>query len=189
MATETKNYKFRKPDETDFYDINLYNEFLDRVDGELFDRGNIKSLWRGALLQGGKVEFTIPMECFHNRNTTLTLLVEGYFSQLVDGIATGTNIGLLAFTFCFGLDDMFGEIYPAGRPVYGPVMDEDNNIVAELYKTYYANGESAALNVLIRVKKVTDTRYAVCTVEIYTGRGGDETITCVSALIPQDLED
>lgn len=188
MATETTNYQFLKPEETDYYDIQVYGDFLDRIDEELFKGRGGQILWRGALLQGGSIQFTVPRECFHNQERTLTLILDGYYEQRMDIAKEGGNIGITGVTFCFGSASDFGTAYPSGSAVYGPYQDGDYNVVARIYRVDTAYGKIAALNAMIKVKKVPDTRYAVCTIDILENPNGAETIVGVYAIVPRELE-
>lgn len=40
MATETKNLKLSKPDKTDFYNIAVQNENMDKIDGAMEEKAN-----------------------------------------------------------------------------------------------------------------------------------------------------
>ena len=188
MATETTNYQFMKPEETDYYDIQVYGDFLDRVDEELFKGQGGQILWRGALLQGGSVQFTVPRECFHNQERTLTLILDGYYDQRMDIAQEGGNIGITGVTFCFGSTSDFGIAYPSGGVAYGPYQDSDNNVVAHIYRVDSVHERIAALNAMVKVRKVPDTRYAVCTIDILSYVNGSETIVGVYAIVPRELE-
>ena len=45
MATETTNYKFKKPDATDFYDIEVLNENFDKVDEAMKELKEVQPDW------------------------------------------------------------------------------------------------------------------------------------------------
>lgn len=56
MATETKNLKLNKPDKTDFYNIDLVNANMDKIDGAIAEKANKTDIPTSLPANGGNAD-------------------------------------------------------------------------------------------------------------------------------------
>lgn len=141
--------------------------------------GGAKLLWSGALVGrmssfDPHVEFTIPEECFFNGGKELILAINGFCGRW-----SKTPYALCVIGMCFGKLDDFGTDGMTYPNSYGNF---------QRYITRYESGGSQSVSygidgkivIPLTVEKVTDTRYAVCT--MYNS-SDDFCITSVSAVV------
>lgn len=146
--------------------------------------GIARILWRGGLMQGS-VEFNVPMGCFYNNGTTLTLQVDGYYPRMV-GLNGGSNdFGENGITLFVGRASDFGI---GSGDVYGPYYDNSGNAVATIYRNDSTNVVMAYAQATITCRKVSDTRYAICNFKINANLQNSAIITCISAIAPAEME-
>lgn len=138
----------------------------------------MKILWSG-LLKGGydastndiyKVDFSIPQDCFFNDGRELVLAVNGFCPN-----DEHSTFPLLMTGMCFGA---IGDFENVDCPYKGG--DFSRYIIQE--ETYATGSGSGPENMVIEihVKKVPDSRYAVCTV---MNRSSHFYITSISAVL------
>ena len=112
MATKTSNYEFNKPEQNDFYDVDVQNENWDKVDEELseFDDSgvteDIKSFpdFLSKFVTGNKVAITL-------RNLKAGLQFVLHAGQIVNNCVTD-NAGLpLSAAQGKVLKDLYTQLY------------------------------------------------------------------------------
>ena len=112
MATKTSNYEFNKPEQNDFYDVDVQNENWDKVDEELseFDDSgvteDIKSFpdFLSKFVTGNKVAITL-------RNLKAGLQFVLHAGQIVNNCVTD-NAGLpLSAAQGKALMDKYTQLY------------------------------------------------------------------------------
>lgn len=146
--------------------------------------GLARILWRGGLMQGS-VEFNVPMECFYNNGTTLTLQVDGYYPQMVGLDGYGNDFGVTGITLFVGRASDFGV---GSDPSRGPYYDTAGNAVATVYRNDSTSGKIAKTNATITCRKVPDTRYATCVFKMNMNLQNTAVITCISAITFAEME-
>lgn len=80
MATETTNLKLNKPDKTDFYNIDLVNINMDKIDeaiGEKANKGDIPSIPDSLPANGGNADTLDGKHASDFRNTSFRTLANG----------------------------------------------------------------------------------------------------------------
>ena len=119
MATKTSNYEFNKPEQNDFYDVDVQNENWDKVDEELseFDDSgvteDIKSFpdFLSKFVTGNKVAITL-------RNLKAGLQFVLHAGQIVNNCVTD-NAGLpLSAAQGKVLKDLYTQLY-SEMPIIG----------------------------------------------------------------------
>lgn len=136
--------------------------------------GGMKILWNGLLkgsagMEGARIEFTIPEECFFSGGKELIIAVNGYCPKEQE-----LSYSLYTAGMCFGKSEDFGLVNADERPYLYGYFD----------RTVYvqeAPGTGHYLNMTVNVQKVPDSRYAVCTLK---NASENFYITSISAAIP-----
>lgn len=156
-----------------------------------------KILWRGGLRSGGSIDFTIPEECFHNNHTQVTLVIESFMSRYSSdfNISYKGNSPMFV-TLSFGYSNDFG-IPESDNSIYSPYYDQNEYATALVYRNVseidcnagISSDGIALINIVIKAKKVSDSRYAVCTVTSQWGTNSNMYIVNnISAYVPEELE-
>lgn len=129
MATKTSNYEFNKPEQNDFYDVDVQNENWDKVDEELseFDDSgvteDIKSFpdFLSKFVTGNKVAITL-------RNLKAGLQFVLHAGQIVNNCVTD-NAGLpLSAAQGKALMDKYTQLYSEVRMNYWSLAGNATNI-------------------------------------------------------------
>lgn len=136
-----------------------------------------KMLWRGALQSGGSIEFNIPKNCFHNEESIVTLVVESHYKKTVDVANYGTNAIMIPLSFPDPTGTANEDLYP---------YSNNGAAVATIYQLMNGFTEIRDLLLDISVKKVADSRYAVCNI-LYNSTKEGIIVTCISAYVPSEL--
>ncbi len=145
-----------------------------------------KILWRGGIFPGGKVQFSIPKECFHNNNTTVTFVIESYMMASDGEAPKGNSAMIIPISFGNPLD--FG--IDLDDSAYGPYVDFDGYSTAMIYQNVHETVTDYALSLIkvdISAKKVTDDRYAICSVHVDITSDSGIVVTNISAYVPEEL--
>lgn len=163
--------------------INADNDFQVRV-WKIRESGSssgMKILWSGLLncdgyvgLNNEGVEFSIPKDCFFNDGKELILAINGYCPE--DDFSA---FPLLMVGMCFGNAEDFGldpdsELYPYKCGDFSRYILHEERFVTESSSNY------SVIRIDVHVKKVADSRYAVCTVQ---NRSSHFYITSISAVL------
>lgn len=142
MATKTSNYEFNKPEQNDFYDVDVQNENWDKVDEELseFDDSgvteDIKSFpdFLSKFVTGNKVAITL-------RNLKAGLQFVLHAGQIVNNCVTD-NTGL-------PLSAAQGKVLKDLIDTTNNNLSNANSQITQLYsdigKTFTATGSAAAV--------------------------------------------
>ncbi len=148
MATKTSNYEFNKPEQNDFYDVDVQNENWDKVDEELseFDDSgvteDIKSFpdFLSKFVTGNKVAITL-------RNLKAGLQFVLHAGQIVNNCVTD-NAGLpLSAAQGKVLKDLYTQLY------------SDLPIIGSFRNKKYGD--------IIKIGSVVNSRSVVCVFPIY----------------------
>ena len=148
MATKTSNYEFNKPEQNDFYDVDVQNENWDKVDEELseFDDSgvteDIKSFpdFLTKFVTGNKVAVTL-------RNLKAGLQFVLHTGQIVNNCVTD-NAGLpLSAAQGKVLKDLYTQLY------------SDLPIIGSFRNKKYGD--------IIKIGSVVNSRSVVCVIPIY----------------------
>ena len=151
MATKTSNYEFNKPEQNDFYDVDVQNENWDKVDEELseFDDSgvteDIKSFpdFLSKFVTGNKVAITL-------RNLKAGLQFVLHAGQIVNNCVTD-NAGLpLSAAQGKVLKDLYTQLY------------SDLPIIGSFRNKKYGD--------IIKIGSVVNSRSVVCVFPIYITR-------------------
>lgn len=141
----------------------------------------MKILWSGLLncdgyvgLNNEGVDFSIPQDCFFEDGKELILAFNGYCPE--DDFST---FPLLMVGMCFGNAEDFGldpdsELYPYKCGDFSRYILHEERYVDASSVNY------ARIVIDVHVKKVPDSRYAVCTVQNHSGHFF---ITSISAVL------
>lgn len=147
MATKTSNYEFNKPEQNDFYDVDVQNENWDKVDEELseFDDSgvteDIKSFpdFLSKFVTGNKVAITL-------RNLKAGLQFVLHAGQIVNNCVTD-NTGL--------------PLSAAQGKVLKDLIDTTNNNLSKL------NGKMLGSNYVMNYSDFSDLSVNVYSVETF----------------------
>ena len=147
--------------------------------------GGVKLLWSGVC-EGNKgdsynsiaVQFIIPEECFFHNGQELILMFNGFCSGS-DNYGRQLLYDLYMLPMCFGAFDSADTLYPY---LHGDFQ-------RDVYKGEQGTGGSGAggsgwphyFKIKASVKKVVDSRYAVCNMGNYSY---DFCLTSISAIVP-----
>lgn len=152
-----------------------------------------KTLWRGALLVGGTIDFNVPEECYHNNNTTLTLFIECYKKTgSMQQVEPGARV--ITVSLCYGTLEDFGfapgfEDDPTAY-LYTPKLRGDLYPFARVYGQPSSNTAilTGKVTLDILLSRTADVRWSHCTVQCLFGDSycEDTVITCISAYVPED---
>ena len=183
MAEGENNYLVKVPDGSSCLLVNSDGGFPVRV--QKIKAGSsssgMKILWSGLLncdgyvgLNNEGVEFSIPKDCFFDDGKELILAINGYCPE--DDYST---FPLLITGMCFGTDEDFGlspnsNQYPYHGGNFNRYILHEEKFVTE------SSGAYSLIRIDIHVKKVPDSRYAVCTVQ---NRSSHFYITSISAVL------
>lgn len=114
MATTTKNYGLVKPDASDLYDIGVFNDNMDKIDGALSDSGKITyntvETATGNRWIDGKMIYRKTINCgkFTNDKTVYTGLTFSDVDAVIDirGVGyTKTSTSYFAFPIVYSQND------------------------------------------------------------------------------------
>lgn len=134
--------------------------------------GGVKLVWSGVWEANNSnsiaVEITIPEECFFNNGRELILAPNGFCATHTKEI----TYDLCMVGMCFGSFDSADTLYPY---LHGDFQRQIYNWESSMAGTYHG------LDIRFEVKKVPDSRYAVCRV---INRSHDFCITSISAIVP-----
>ena len=159
MATKTSNYEFNKPEQNDFYDVDVQNENWDKVDEELseFDDSgvteDIKSFpdFLSKFVTGNKVAITL-------RNLKAGLQFVLHAGQIVNNCVTD-NAGLpLSAAQGKALMDKYTQLY-SEMPIIGKFTNKKHKDI-------------------IKIGSVVNSRSVVCVFPRYN------TLTTVRCIYP-----
>lgn len=139
--------------------------------------GGAKLLWSGVLFPGGRVEFNVPEECFHNG--TVTLMIEPYLKK--GAAQTYGENGTSAHMVTLALDN--GDWGDLVDDSYFPFYDTNGRAAAYVSGgvSYYHSTPMLAL--LISLRRVADTRAGVCEVENSLGSYNYAGLRNISAMV------
>ncbi len=129
-------------------------------------KDQIKTLWSGTMVSG-TISFNVPQECFHENESTLTLLIE----------AAGNGSGKGDMTAVVSI-----RLEPTD--ISNPNVDTEGFVYKSLYVTEIVQNLATGNEITVRAKKVSDSRYAVCNIEFNAMSGNPIVLTCISAIIP-----
>lgn len=150
-----------------------YEEMEENVaqiaDSIISKSSGLKILFNGLIGGEASVSFAVPESCFFSYGRELILMVNGYCPQEVRGMYDMCIAGM-----CFGTASDFGA-------VNGPAYQGEFTRYAYRPETCDNSISNPNMQIEVLVKKVTDSRYAVCTV---TNRSYCFYITSISAMIP-----
>lgn len=166
----------------DYYvqEIEIYG-FTNGGNGDDGASSGMKILWSGLLncdgyvgLNNEGVEFSIPKDCFFNDGKELILAINGYCPE--DHFST---FPLLITGMCFGTDEDFGFSPNSGQYPY-KCGDFSRYILHEERFVTESSSNYSVIRIDVHVKKVADSRYAVCTAQ---NRSSHFYITSISAVL------
>lgn len=175
-------YVITIPESCEYLMINSCSETLivEKLNSEPQSSG-MKILWSGLLncdgyvgLNNEGVEFSIPKDCFFNDGKELILAINGYCPE--DHFST---FPLLITGMCFGTDEDFGFSPNSGQYPY-KCGDFSRYILHEERFVTESSSNYSVIRIDVHVKKVADSRYAVCTVQ---NRSSHFYITSISAVL------
>ena len=160
MATKTSNYEFNKPEQNDFYDVDVQNENWDKVDEELseFDDSgvteDIKSFpdFLSKFVTGNKVAITL-------RNLKAGLQFVLHAGQIVNNCVTD-NAGLpLSAAQGKALMDKYTQLYSDLEVEVNDLTDLLNpdyyDPAADYYLMIYRVSNVKVLSISIKAKALT----------------------------------
>lgn len=166
MATKTSNYEFNKPEQNDFYDVDVQNENWDKVDEELseFDDSgvteDIKSFpdFLSKFVTGNKVAITL-------RNLKAGLQFVLHAGQIVNNCVTD-NAGLpLSAAQGKALMDKYTQLY-SEMPIIGKFTNKKHK---DIIKIGSAVNSRSVVCVLPRYNTLTTIRCIYSSLEISAG--------------------
>ena len=166
MATKTSNYEFNKPEQNDFYDVDVQNENWDKVDEELseFDDSgvteDIKSFpdFLSKFVTGNKVAITL-------RNLKAGLQFVLHAGQIVNNCVTD-NAGLpLSAAQGKVLKDLYTQLY-SEMPIIGKFTNKKHKDIIKIGSV--VNSRSVVC-VFPRYNTLTTVRCIYSSLEISAG--------------------
>ena len=166
MATKTSNYEFNKPEQNDFYDVDVQNENWDKVDEELseFDDSgvteDIKSFpdFLSKFVTGNKVAITL-------RNLKAGLQFVLHAGQIVNNCVTD-NAGLpLSAAQGKALMDKYTQLY-SEMPIIGKFTNKKHKDIIKIGSV--VNSRSVVC-VFPRYNTLTTVRCIYSSLEISAG--------------------
>ena len=166
MATKTSNYEFNKPEQNDFYDVDVQNENWDKVDEELseFDDSgvteDIKSFpdFLSKFVTGNKVATTL-------RNLKAGLQFVLHAGQIVNNCVTD-NAGLpLSAAQGKALMDKYTQLY-SEMPIIGKFTNKKHKDIIKIGSV--VNSRSVVC-VFPRYNTLTTVRCIYSSLEISAG--------------------
>ena len=166
MATKTSNYEFNKPEQNDFYDVDVQNENWDKVDEELseFDDSgvteDIKSFpdFLSKFVTGNKVAITL-------RNLKAGLQFVLHAGQIVNNCVTD-NAGLpLSAAQGKALMDKYTQLY-SDLPIIGSFR---NKKYGDIIKIGSVVNSRSVVCVFPRYNTLTTVRCIYSSLEISAG--------------------
>ena len=167
MATKTSNYEFNKPEQNDFYDVDVQNENWDKVDEELseFDDSgvteDIKSFpdFLSKFVTGNKVAITL-------RNLKAGLQFVLHAGQIVNNCVTD-NAGLpLSAAQGKALMDKYTQLY-SEMPIIGKFTNKKHKDIIKIGSV--VNSRSVVC-VFPRYNTLTTVRCIYSSLEISAGK-------------------